>query len=216
MAESSNPEYVPLDQAVALFWSEIAAMKPEAICARTGAGRLSDTVLSVPCLSDVWRADLASQTVTPAPDTPQRACDRIIPFLIVTYLARCGPARPSGEMIAPRDMIPGNNFFQGEHTLHTHALAARFGADAPGFLRVCHAVGGVPTAHGDASARFRILPKVHAEVILHLADDEFPADVRVLIDTNMRHIFPADATYGALALLVNRLLGEGEEEESKD
>lgn len=208
MSESANPKYVPVDEAVELFWSEVAAMNPAEICERTGVEQVSDKELFVVCLCDVWRVDLEKQTIGPAACMPQRKCDMMIPFLVISYLARCGRAAPCGEMIAPRDMIPGNDFFQGEHTLHTHELEARFGRDREAFEDACAALGGRPAGHGDASAVFDILPKVRAEVILHLADDEFPADVRLLIDRNMQHIYPVDATYGALVLLLNRLIFE--------
>jgi hypothetical protein len=212
VAESANPEYVPVQEAVTMFWEEVSGMDPADICARTGAERITDTALSVTCLGEAWRVDLDAKAIGPAACMPARKCDMMAPFLIITYLARCGAVEPCGDMIAPRDMIPGNDFFQGEHTLYTHELEARFGADADAFVDARRALGGTSAGHGDASAVFRILPKVRAEVILHLADDEFPADVRLLIDRNMRRIYPVDATYGALAWLINRLLFEARAE----
>ena len=39
---------------------------------------------------------------------------------------------------------------------------------------------------------FRVLPRVRVAAILHLGDDEFPAEASLLFDASVRHYLPIE------------------------
>ena len=71
-------------------------------------------------------------------------------------------------------------------------------------------VGVVPgverLSFGDASFSFRLLPRVWLAVVLHLADDEFPASANVLFDAAVSHYLPTEDLAVLGGILTGRLI----------
>jgi hypothetical protein len=53
-------------------------------------------------------------------------------------------------------------------------------------------MAGERLAFGDTSFGFRALPSLWLAVVLHLADDEFPASANVLFDGAASHYLPTE------------------------
>lgn len=192
--------------AVKQHWDEIKTLDRSEVCKRTMATPSGKGGYMLKSLCDTWEIDLESTTVKKIKGGNGGEWDRFAPFLSLIYLIRGGENDPSGEMAAPRDVLPGRDFFTGDHSIETHNLEEVFGHDTDLFLKSAEALGGEKSDQGDASALFHIFPKMPALYILWLADDEFPAKVTILLDSQSLHLFPLDATDVALNMLNERLV----------
>ena len=59
---------------------------------------------------------------------------------------------------------------------------------------------------GDAAVALEVFPGLAVEVILWLADDEFPAQVSFTVPTHLDRFWSLDAVWGLLNLVTQELL----------
>jgi len=133
-------------------------------------------------------------------------------LLSLLYLAGTDGTPPAGEWVAYRD-LPGGRFYEPVVKRSVEdPVAARFGADEPGFLEACKAAGGVRESFGDASCSFELFPNVLVLFILWRADEEFPARVQVLFDSSSTHHLNAFDLRMGSAEIASKLLKWSKEE----
>ncbi len=65
--------------------------------------------------------------------------------------------------------------------------------------------GGEALSLGDASFRFRVLPRLDIAVLVWVGDEEEPGEARVLFDANAGHYLPAEDLAGLGGQLAHRL-----------
>lgn len=138
--------------------------------------------------SDRKEADIASQ------------------ILLLHYLLTADGTPLGAEWISFRNLPGGLGYyaaFQGRTGLR---LAHAFGADLPAFEEAARTLGGERLSFGDASFSFRLLPRVWLAVVLHLADDEFPATANVLLDVETGHYLPTEDLAVLGGILASRLI----------
>ncbi len=195
-----------MPKAVLHLWDELETRDRAEVCKRTLATPSGNGGYILKSLCDTWEVDVESTTVKKQQGGNGGEWDRFAPFLCLVYLTKGAGGKPSGVMAAPRDVLPGRDFFTGEHRIETQNLEDTFGHDTALFLESAQALGGEKTDRGDASAIFNIFPRLPAEYILWLADDEFPAKVTILLDKQSLSLYPLDATDVALNMLNERLV----------
>lgn len=111
---------------------------------------------------------------------------------LLWYLASSHAIPPSGRLVTPGS-LPGGQIFQvGTHVLPLEPLAEKYGRAPEDFTETGRAWGGEVLDYGDASVRLWPLPQVPTTLILRTADEEFPAQVNLLLDSNCRFQLPTD------------------------
>lgn len=115
-----------------------------------------------------------------------------IELLLLHYLTKADGTPLADRWVAFRE-LPGalmyDSAFQGRTSFR---LARVYGRDLEGFVAAAQGLGGEPLSFGDASFMFQILPRVRMAVVLHLADEEFPAAVTMLFDAATGNYLPTE------------------------
>ena len=128
--------------------------------------------------------------------------------LVLHYLCGASGKRPSGQMVAYRQ-IPGGEFYtQAFHNRAIAPLAKTFGR-TPGLLsKAIAALGGEPAPGlGDEAGRFRVLPHLDLAVLIHLGDEEFESSGQVLFDPIIDSYLSNEDISWLGSALVYRLMG---------
>jgi hypothetical protein len=197
--------YEKCEEVNAEFWQEFAQIPPAEVTRRTGAA-FGEGIFRLPFLNRVLKIDPGRQTIQIEGDETRDLSFRIC-LTTLLYLSRVDPAAV-GPLLSPLELTGGATFFpeRGPHSVPNVPLEERFGQDLPGFLRAGELLGGEPRAAGDAALAFQIYPGLTVEVILWLADEEFPAQVSFRVPGNLERIWHLDAVLALMQLLTRELL----------
>lgn len=105
--------------------------------------------------------------------------------LVVRYLAADGDVPDPGDWVSFHQ-LPGGSFYEPAYRRRATArIVAAFGGAPDRFRAAGLAAGGSPGKFGDVSVLIPAFPRVEAVVVLHRADEEFPADAGVLFRQNV-------------------------------
>lgn len=189
-----------------LFWDEFGRMDASVVCKLARVSPMDNGRYNVKCLNEHWVVNPEKRAIKKAYGPAAGEWDRRMPFLILAYLIKCGETEPTGRMISPREVLPGLNYFQGDHSLITTELEETFGQSKELFLEAGVSLGGEPTGQADASMKFFMFPKFPVEYLLWPADEEFPARISILLDRNSQYLYPVNIIYQAVNLLSHRLI----------
>jgi len=186
------------------FWQELRGLDPGEVTARTGAsfgeGRYRLPFFHRVLVLDPGRG-LVRVAGAEAVDPGFKAC-----LTALLYLARIDPA-VLGGMVSPLELPGGPTFFRGgPHGLPHGPLEERFGNDLAAFQAAGARLQAQPRAAGDAALAFQVFPGLGLEVILWLADDEFPAKASFTVPAHLDRFWHLDAVLGLLILTVEELL----------
>ncbi|MBU1275201.1 MAG: DUF3786 domain-containing protein [Proteobacteria bacterium] len=106
-------------------------------------------------------------------------------IVLAWYLLHAGSGEPSGRFVPYRELPGGADFARTLHTLTDQRLAQGFAGRLEQLKDAAARLGGVeleaPSAH-DGAWRFMALPKMPLELRFYDADEEFPAEAKVLYD----------------------------------
>ena len=130
-------------------------------------------------------------------------------ILILHYLVTADGHPSADRWVAFRELPSGMVYdaaFQGRAG---QRIAATYGKDKEAFIAACTALGGERLVYGDVSFMFRLFPRVSLAVILHLADEEFPANANVLFDAAAAHYLSIEDLAVLGGLLASRLAKVG-------
>ncbi len=187
------------------FWQELSGLPPAEVTRRTGAA-WAEGAYRLSFLNRVIEIDLTKRTIQmegfESRDPGFRLC-----LTSLLYLSRVNPAL-LGPLVSPLELTGGSAFFmeRGPHALPHAPLEERFGSDLPGFLNAGELLAAEPRAAGDATLAFQVYPGLTVEVILWLADEEFPAQVSFRVPGSLERVWYLDAVLGLLQLLAQELL----------
>jgi uncharacterized protein DUF3786 len=148
-----------------------------------------DGAVEVVLLGRPFRVELGTLDVMPQDQARVSPVDEL---LILRYLEVERAVEPLGEDITFRD-LPGGSFYAAALAKRTTDLIAKaFGDDAK---RLHHALGRYPHTPldlGDASARINAIGRLDVTLVLHEADDEFPASAQILYDRIIASVYSSD------------------------
>jgi hypothetical protein len=195
--------------AVRLAGQELAAKDPDQIAEASGARRVSapagfqldffgrPVAVSAPDMTVAWRDQ-----------NPGEEFSLTDAVLILHYLNGARGDRPTGEMVAYRQ-IPGGEFYtQAFHGRAEIPLAKTFGRAKGLLTRAVQALGGeITPGFGDEAGRFRVLPNLDLLVMIHLADEEFDSAGQVLFDKVIGSYLSNEDISWLGSALVYRLMG---------
>ncbi|NOZ86421.1 MAG: DUF3786 domain-containing protein [Deltaproteobacteria bacterium] len=187
------------------FWERLKAMDPPSVAARTGCIVVQETKYRVRCLNETWIVDPGKETIVKEDDSFGGEWDRQMPFLILAYLVLARQGSLSGEMVSPRDLGKGQDYFRGHAQIDLKDIEHVFGSDTGRFLAAAESLDGRSIEIGDAGAHFHIFPKLPIQIILWSGDDEFPPRAHVLLDRSTFDNYPAEGIANVINLLAGRL-----------
>ena len=203
------------------LWEQLSQESTEQVCRRTGAQfeaqsggfslQVLDGTLRVnPCTRQLEWVEAGSGGAPVPPDLT-------IQVAATAYLLSARDVSLPGSWVSPLDLPPGAIFFRGPHGLPTEDLEAAFGASAERFRAAAEALKGTPLGFADVAYRFSVFPRLAVAVLLWLADDEFPARVRFLVERAAVEQLALDGLLAVLHMVAERLLqlGRGAEGEVK-
>jgi Domain of unknown function (DUF3786) len=191
------------------FWRDLAQADPEEIARRTGVRRGHNafhfSFFNQAAVADVDRQRVI-RAVAPDEEPGFRLCLITVMYLLFVDTAGLGPP------VSPLELPGATLFFQsrGPHAVPSAPLEERFGRDLPGFLEVGRRLGAERRPSGDGALAFQVFPGLTVEVILWLADDEFPAQVSFTVPSGLDRFWQLDAVLGLMGLVVKELLRTAE------
>ena len=189
-----------------LFWKRFEETPPDRFAKTCGAQLDDSGCWTVKVLNENWSLDPQTRKITKTSGAIAVEWDRHVPFLLLVSMVCATPEPLEDEWTTPRDLYPGMDLFQGNLTLDTTKVAEHFAEDAEAFRTIAECLGGIPIEGADAGARFQVFAKCPIECRLWIADDEFPADFRLLFNRSTPAHFPGDALAVTANLLIGRLL----------
>jgi len=187
------------------IWQDLQTQDSGEVSARTGAV-FRQGLYFLPFLDRRLLIDPALRQVqldgTPEADPGFRVCLTALLYLLKVEKAALGPP------VSPLELPGGTTFIQarGPHSLPAAPLEARFGKDAAAFLAAGRRLQAEPRVAGDAALAFQVFPGVVVEVILWLADEEFPAQVSFMVPANLDRFWHLDAVLGLLDVVARELI----------
>lgn len=185
-------------------WAELMAADPATVAANSGASYDPATGLyRLAMFGRSHTVDKAKRAVTD--ELSGRPPETLLNLAAPVYLNSAKPVPPSGRLV--KEFTGGEFFYRGAHTLPLDELAARYGDDRSGFSENCRfELGGTPAKLGDAAYSFLVFPRVSMTLALWLGDDEFPARVSLLFDSNCHLHIPLDIVWAVALAACERLL----------
>ncbi len=170
--------------AVRLASQELTAKDPDQVAKASGAQRvLVPASFQLNFFGRPVTVSTPDMTVTWRDQKPGEEFNLTDAVLILHYLNGATGDRPTGEMVAYRQISGGEFYAQAFHSRAEIPLAKTFGQTKGLLTRTIQALNGEPTpGFGDEAGRFRVLPNLDLLVIIYLADEEFESTGQVLFD----------------------------------
>jgi hypothetical protein len=196
--------YEKCEEVNAEFWEELVQLPPTEVARRTGAAFTGD-IFRLPFLNRILDLDPVQRSIQ-VEGEPRDLSFRIC-LTALLFLGRVDPPA-LGPLVSPLELTGGATFFpeRGPHAVPNTPLEERFGQDLTGFLQAGESLGAQRLATGDAALAFQIFPGLTLEVILWLADDEFPAQVSFRVPSTIERLWHLDAVLALMQLLTQELL----------
>ncbi len=124
---------------------------------------------------------------------------------LVSYLIEAKPVPLRGRWVSEKDLTGGEMFFRGPHLFPVKPLENRFGNDGERFLQAGKKLGGTEVLGGDVAFQVMALPRIPVQVLLWLADEDFPARITFLFDATIEEHLHLDVIFGLVSELCFRL-----------
>ena len=187
------------------LWADVEA-RPLAEAVRAASARSEPgRRVVIPFLGGDYLVDFETRSITAPPGHQPAGFQKAL--VLLTYLARAQDFGLAGRQVTYRELSGGELFFQGPHALSTEPVTARFGSDSDGFLDRAGRLGLAPEAKtGSGTSVFGpVLPNLSLGLILHPADEEFPAELTYTFDAYAHHHLPLDALWALVNVLAAEL-----------
>jgi hypothetical protein len=185
------------------FWKDLNDCDPQEVTQRTGV-RYEGGAYHFPFLDRTLVVDPGRRRMQIA-GIPQEELGFRQCLTALLYPLKIDPAL-LGPGISPLELPGGATFFRGHHGIPSGSLEERFGRDEAGFVAAGKKLHGEIRQAGDAAIALQIFPGLVVEVILWLADDEFPAQVSFTLPAHLDKFWFLDAIWGLLNLVTQEML----------
>ncbi|KXS56470.1 MAG: hypothetical protein AMR96_02505 [Candidatus Adiutrix intracellularis] len=188
-----------------ILWADIEARPAAEIAANSGASLVPPDIFILHFMGSDYRINLPARSFSSPPD-------RLPPnfqtgLVLLTYLIHAqSNLGLAGHMVTSRELKGGEMFFKGPHALTTDPVTKRFGSNPTGFTTRAGTMGLAPEVLGSGTAvRGLILPKIAIGLILHQADEEFPAELTYTFDAYTHYHLPLDGLWAMINVLAAEL-----------
>lgn len=178
-------------------WTKLATLDPAKVCRRTSA-RFDEqaetyTLESYGCEISISPGDKKIFSSSPKGGELLGKVDASLTLL--WYLTSSYALPLSGKLVTPGSLPGGQIFEKGTHVLPLEPLAEKYAQAPEAFIETGRMWGGEVLDYGDAALQLWPLPQVPTTLILRTADEEFPALVNLLLDSNCKFQFPTDIVW---------------------
>lgn len=124
---------------------------------------------------------------------------------LLDWICDCKPNRQlAGTMTGIQNF--GHQFHQNLVEDCEDPVAARFDRDPEAFCRACQALGGTPLPGCDMGYAIELFDRLPIGIKFWHSDEEFPAQIRWLLDANALQYLRYETMYYAVGLLKGLLL----------
>jgi hypothetical protein len=175
-------------------WAKLATLDPAEVCRRALAHfderTGTYTLKSYGCDISISPRDKRIFSSSPEGDDLLGKVDASLALL--WYLASSHSLPLSGKLIKPSSLPGGQIFEKGTHVLPLEPLAVKYAHAPESFIETGKMWGGEVVDYGDAAIQLWPLPQVPTTLILRTADEEFPALVNLVLDSNCQFQLPTD------------------------
>ena len=130
-------------------------------------------------------------------------------IILLHYVGSSALVWESSDQIGFNE-VPSGSFYLGAFVRRSHRpLVEFFGRKPKALLEAGELMGAVPAGLGDAAAAVKVLPKVTVTAVVHAADDEFPADAKLLFPASIVSFFCTEDIAVIGGLMTGRLIRAG-------
>ena len=175
-------------------WAKLATLRPAEVCRRAMAHfdeqTETYTLKSYGCDISISPRDKKIFSSLPKGGELLEKVDASLAFL--WYLASSHSLPLSGKLVKPGSLPGGQIFEKGTHVLPLEPLAVKYAHAPDVFIETGKMWGGEALDYGDAAIQLWPLPQVPTTLILRTADEEFPALVNLVLDSNCQFQLPTD------------------------
>jgi hypothetical protein len=125
------------------------------------------------------------------------------------YLLQAKDADCTQKLVKPQDLPGGDMFAKGSHVLPLDRLASRFGSEPEALLRIGKPLAGQSLELGDSALGLWPFPRLPVVIVLWAADEEFPAQASLLLDSSANLHLPVDILWSTAMFSLGILLRLG-------
>ena len=180
------------------IWNELENENPEKICNNSLARYEHNKGFFLPFLNQVFQIMPDKRSIKPLNNYIPTIKSFELDLILLTYLLRSHQVIISGKMVNEKQILGGEAFFRGPHTLNTVLMEEKFGEDKHSFLSSGKKLSGEVRKSGDAAICLPVFPRVPVTLILWEKDDEFPAEVNVNFDATISKQLPLDCIWAMI------------------
>jgi hypothetical protein len=189
-------------------WAKLVTLDPAEVCHRATARfdkqTETYTLKSYGCDISVSPKDKKIFSSSPKGNA---LLDRLDSALTLLWCLASAHSLPlSGKLIKPESLPGGQIFVKGTHVLPLAPLAEKYAHAPEGFIESGKMWGGKTLDYGDAAIELWPLPQAPTTLILRTADEEFPALVNLLLDSNCEFQLPTDIIWSTCMMSATILL----------
>jgi len=194
----------PID---AIHFNQLAELEPQDVCSRALCGY----VPAEKCYTvSVWNRDykIYAESAKIIRKEDDRPVDNIyLGLFAIHYLLTAKEIPVSNEWISEKDIPGGVTFFRGPHAIPTDLIEKRYREDVGQFSEQCRRFGGVSLEMADAAFYLKIAPRIPIAVLFWGADDEFPAESKILFDKTIIDHLALDIVFALAVEVCTRIAG---------
>jgi len=152
-----------------------------------GFQKPNEDQLSLKILGNTATLNLCDLTLTA--QKPIKPADHI---LLLHYLQKNTPAKDTTEQVNFRNFPGGQFYLQPYRSRSIKPLIGRIKNDLDLLRNNLDRFDWQEVQLADLAAKIHVFANVHATLIYHLGDEEFPPEADILFDASLKHIFCAE------------------------
>ncbi|MCM8768548.1 MAG: DUF3786 domain-containing protein [Candidatus Omnitrophica bacterium] len=129
-------------------------------------------------------------------------------IVILHYLIDERKAPEKSELLSFKEMETGNIYFPSFHGRVIQPLINAFASFPQELLEKVFSLGGEKSTLGEWAVQLPVFPKVCAFFLLYPADDEFPADLKILFSGNIQKFLDTEDVVVVSEEIAHRLIND--------
>ena len=189
-----------------VYWDDLKKMDLDELCQRSLAKVNPAGGLQLAFLNKELQVDFEKKCIrTLIHDSWVKIDQPRLELLTIVYLLNVSYDIPLQKLISVKD-LKDSHFFQGPHALNMRPLLNLYGQKPGAFRSAAEKLGGKAVDMADAAVELMPFPKTPLYYLLWVGDDEFEANLSILLDRSIDRHLAADAIWGLINLVSEFLI----------